>query len=124
MKNKPYIGVSGISTIEEATKVIEIFNQNGFNLESNHLPFLGYLVSDKTLKNENINSKYPSLRDLRHLFNEAKNKAINVIHYHTNETENLHDQIEELFYNLYKDEACNTLQLNIVWPESKVIRKI
>ena len=51
---KPYIGVTGPSTLIEVEKVCNEFSNAGFTKDSSHIPMLGFLVSHKTLEGKEV----------------------------------------------------------------------
>lgn len=62
VRAKPYVGVTGIVTNTEVEAVIHAFDRARYSMGSSHLPMLGYLVSLKTLKNQEVtNRRYPKM---------------------------------------------------------------
>lgn len=125
MRVKPYIGVTGVISEQEVNDVIREFNEAGYKMNFGHVPMLGYLVSYKTLTGqETKNRRYPKVGDLHRLVGRACNKVLTMIHYNSREMPSLVEQIEEIFYNLYNDNLCRALQLNIIWPDIEQVRLI
>ena len=121
----PYVGVTGVTTIQEVDDVIREFYNAGYNMDSFHLPMLGFLVSYKTLNGrETKNRRYPKFKNLRKLLFETRNNVFTVIHYNSREMNTLADQINTVFDGLYEDNLCNALQLNIVWPYIRQVELI
>ncbi|MGK0209237.1 MAG: hypothetical protein ACI83O_000507 [Patescibacteria group bacterium] len=125
MKSKPYIGVTGATSIAESLFLTEVFKQNNYTLKTPHIPMLGFLASHKTLnKIEVSNRRYPQIEKIPKLLETTDRKVFTTIHYNTREKETLSDQISELFSGIYQNGLCQGLQTNIVWPESQQLQRI
>jgi hypothetical protein len=123
MKARPYVGITGLTTVDEVNRVLQEFSQAGYDLNSQHLPMLGFLVSRKTLllmKTEN--RRYPALSELPSLLRAAKGKVFATIHYNSREMSTLWLQLGSLFGSLQG--LCKTVQLNIVWPEISQLKSL
>jgi len=125
MKQKPYIGVTGVTTKEEVKSAVEAFAEAGFSMASSHIPSLGYLVSYKTLNAmPHDNRRYPLFIDLPILLNAAGNNVQTMIHYNSREMDTLADQVSKIFQGIYDQGLCKAMQLNIVWPDDNQVEKI
>jgi len=118
MRARPYVGITGPVTKEEVNNIITEFTNAGYNLQSQHVPMLGFLVSYKTLNGQQTNNRrYPQVKDLRKLIEEAQGMVFPMIHYNSREMSTLGYQLDLIFDELYDDKLCRAVQLNIVWPE-------
>jgi len=122
---KPYVGVTGPTSIEEVDSIIHAFSEANYGMETPHIPMLGYLVSLKTLNGEQIsNKRYPTFGELSELIKRADNKVLTMIHYNSRERSTLADQIRDIFEGLYSNHLCRALQLNIVSPDKEQVALI
>lgn len=129
MQAKDYIGVTGVSNVEEVLKVrdiVEGFIENQF-LPQDKQVMLGYLVSNKTfngIPTENL--RYPFFKDLPDMLNAAGNDIFTAIHYNSRDTNLLSDQIIKIFdyEDIYENNLCRAFQLNMAWPDVKAIDEI
>lgn len=114
MKAKPYVGVTGSANIQETKKICREFIQAGFSIESLHIPMIGLLVSYNTLNGQSTkNKRYPPIKVLPELLKATKGKVLTSIHYYTQETDSLPEQVEVLFKGIYEEGLCRIIQLNI-----------
>ncbi len=126
-KLKPYVGVTGLTSVEEVRQTIKDFNYSGFNLQSSHIPMIGFLASFKTLYLKSTkNKRYPKIENLQKLLEECQKKVLPTIHYNSKYFEeiNLSKQISDLMGKYYDKELCRTIQLNIPFPKISEIEKI
>lgn len=123
-KARPYVGVTGLVTLEEVRAVRGFFSRARYNWESPHLPMLGFLASYKTLLNlPTFNRRYPAFQDLPSLLSEARG-TLAMIHYNSRELSTLSGQVFDLLHDLYGNGLCQALQLNIIWPDSHHVQRI
>lgn len=123
---RPYIGVTGISEIYEAEVIAQTFPQ-ALPESSSHQGMTGYLVSLHTLNGDKEKvTKYPYINNLPDLLRVTRTASLNTIHYRTPERATLAEQVAKLFDKsyIYADGLCQTLQLNIAWPDPDQIEKI
>lgn len=125
---KAYVGVTGITSVEEIRAVDSAFRESGLVTSSVHKPMMGFLASYKTLElglNPG-NLRYPRLEDLARLLEEAKGKAFVTIHYNTRNVGALVEEVSALLDNeaIFDRGLCNGLQLNVTWPSPKSIEEI
>lgn len=127
LKEKPYIGVTGITLPTQAEAVAKTFVDEGLaNEQSSHQGMIGVLVSKKTLSSTfQARIKYPTVEQISQMFRKTKGIAFNTIHYHTYQEANLAQQLEELLdrSGLYSDRLCEGLQLNVAWPPVTEVEK-
>lgn len=118
MAERPYIGVTGPTTIEEVKHLIATFKRNGLSLETEHQPMIGFLLSYKTLSGQTTsNRRYSPLGRLPVLLEATDAYSFNTIHYNSNKMDDLGEQIKRIFKGqIYGDGLCYGLQLNIPWP--------
>ncbi|MFC1686586.1 hypothetical protein ACFLZS_01495 [Patescibacteria group bacterium] len=114
MVGKPYIGVTGITTREQALGIFSYFQPpQGLN----RLLMLGVLVSETTLqgKENKYPNRYPKIGEIGEIFFPGED-LLNLVHYH-NRTENTADLCEQLSrITKLAGPYFNGFQLNITWP--------
>ncbi len=127
MQLKPYVGITGFTENIEVETIAQIYNRLGFTrIDSNHKPMFGFLVSYKTLNEEKVtNKRYPKINLLNSLMKSVPENSMNTIHYNSRYN-SLDEQIDKLFdaTGIYSEKLCNSLQLNIAWPDIKEVKKI
>jgi hypothetical protein len=127
---RPYVGITGLTTTEEIDFVNDEFRNSEFDIRSTHDPMAGFLVSNRTLYGEEIKNPlhvmtHPRFQNLESLLQYARNKGLfTTIHYHTASHVNLSKEIEKLMRRFHYRGLCDTIQLNIVWPDIKELSKI
>lgn len=127
MNEKPYIGITGFTSADDIRKTVGGFLANSISMDTRYIPMLGYLVSYKTLNHTPTdNLRYPLIDDIPDLLRAAEKKALAMIHYNSKELDTLADQIYEIFTleDIYENDLCSALQLNILWPPVCEIEKI
>ena len=125
MNANPYVGVTGSVTNEEAGGICREFAEAGYNMNSSHVPMLGFLVSYKTLNGQATqNRRYPSPRKLPWLLSQSGSRVLNMIHYNSKEMDSLSNQVSQIFEGIYNNGLCRAIQLNIVWPDINQIKKV
>lgn len=126
MKERPYIGVTGATTKEEVSHLVKTFKNNGFTMDSFHIPMVGILVSHATLRGESVqNRRYPAFANVLGLLQLSAGSALNTIHYNARELEYLYYHLAVIFNKgIYGENICRAVQLNIPWPEVKQLRRI
>lgn len=125
MNLQPYVGITGPVTKKEVNSIINEFKDAGYNMDSPHIPMLGYLASLKTLKGQPIdNLRYPKIDDLYSLLEQADGGVLTMIHYNSREMNTLAEQVGQLFERIYEDNLCKAIQLNIIWPDIKQLKQI
>lgn len=127
LREKPYIGVTGITSAREAKIIAQAFVNAGLTDEpSSHRGMIGVLVSEKSLTfPTKARTKYPDLDQVHQIFEITHGKVFNTLHYHTYHELNLAQQLEQLLdqYGLYTDRLCEGIQLNIKWPSVDEVEK-
>jgi phosphoribosylanthranilate isomerase len=133
---KPYVGLTGINTRIEAQIAAEEFTKAGFSNESSHIPMYGVLMSYRTLNDilpkelKTPNIRYPNWRPIKSRMKELAKQGLPMIHYTTKEKDTLPGQIKKIFKelfhdgNLYDENICRAVQLNIVWPKPGHLEEI
>jgi len=125
MNTKPYIGITGPITIQEAKRITEEFADAGYTMQSSHVPMLGFLVSEKTLHGQPTkNRRYPPINSLSALLKSTSGKVLNMIHYNSRQRDELATQVAQIFREIYEVGLCRALQLNIVWPDISQVQRI
>lgn len=126
MKERPYIGVTGPTTQQEVNHLLDSFEANGINMESPHVPMIGFLVAQKTLNGGTLenNRRYPAFKDIPGLLKATGPFSFNTIHYSSPQKDNLGDQIIGIFKGpIYEDGLSQAVQLNIKWPPIDELRR-
>jgi len=126
MKAKPYVGITGIVSSEEARDVKNSFYNAGFSMDTSHIPMVGVLASYKSLREKPTTRRYPKINSLPDLFRATKGKTLNMVHYNSRELNTLFSQVREIFEReeIYRESLCRALQLNIPWPDIHQVGKI
>jgi hypothetical protein len=117
MRPRSYIGVTGIMNRAEADALMSVVPR-----DSGVLVMLGLLMSSKSIRGEPNKwpKRYPKLEGIGKIFPDHPN-ALNLIHFNTKSPERLYDDM-----CLAQDLAgpnCHGFQLNIAWPDKKVLRQ-
>ncbi|MCR4306208.1 MAG: hypothetical protein NUV73_03945 [Candidatus Daviesbacteria bacterium] len=127
LKEKPYIGVTGITNATEATAVTQTFVEEGLtDLQSKHRGMVGILVSEKSLNPHTKEKvKYPTLNQIQQIFEITRGKAFNTLHYHTYQESHLAEQLKKLLdqFGFYSNQLCDGIQLNLRWPPVDEVEK-
>lgn len=107
---KPYIGITGFMNKEEVARVLEAMPET-----CQHLLMIGALASSKTLRGIPVRrpNRYPRVSQIAPIFPNDP-RVLNLIHYHTEDTGSLYDQLQEM--SAFGGAYCNGFQLNITWP--------
>ncbi|MEA2003342.1 MAG: hypothetical protein U9O53_00085, partial [archaeon] len=129
MQTTNYIGVTGVSSIDEVSQVKGIVDRmkTASLLPHDKKVMLGYLVSYKTLNSKpTANRRYPLIKDLPAMLEAAGDNIFTMIHYNSTELNTLAEQVSEIFAfeNIYERNLCKAFQLNITWPDPKAIENI
>lgn len=130
MKN--YIGVTGVANISDVFVTTSNFRNAGINMQGDHIPMIGFLVTPKTIyeippKSGKIpHQRYPPISSLRKMMEYSKGDALNMIHFSTKEADCFSKEIKYLFEldNIYNDNLCRALQLNIKFPKESELETI
>lgn len=124
MKPKPYVGITGPTTQSEVEYISDQFLYHDFTTSSPHLPMIGFLVSTKTLNGvETQNRRYPRFSEVRDLISFCDRNIFTMIHYNSNHPD-LSKEVKRVFSNLYDENLCRAIQLNIVFPDIHEVEKI
>lgn len=128
IQEKPYIGVTGITSPEDAREVSNIFKENNLvGADAAYQGMVGYLVGSRTFENSTRgSSRYPSLFDLSGLLEQTKGTAFNTFHYYTPRRDQFGQQVIDLFQleDIYDDNLCRGLQLNFAWPSVAELARV
>ena len=118
---KTYVSVTGITTKADLEGVASAFKEAGYSVgASGHVPVVAFLSSYKTINDEETkNKRFPKKEMLAELL-EVDSKVLKAVHYNTRELSDLPKQINKATGNGYFD----LIQLNIVWPDPRDVRKI
>ncbi|MBI5044798.1 MAG: hypothetical protein HZC02_02630 [Candidatus Levybacteria bacterium] len=128
MIEKPYIGVTGISTKHEAYSLVESLSEQELtNPESIYQGMAGYLLSRRTVtKNLPTRPQYPGMDDLPTLLKITKDHAFNTLHYTTADMSTLYTQLTEALDALHAqgEGLVEGVQLNLAWPPVEAINRL
>lgn len=127
-KNKNYVGVCGVASVDEARKVTELIRGAGFSQETEHIPMMGFQVSYKSLKYgfSEGNNRVPRLADLPVILACVSRSVFPTLHYYTKEPERLVGELETLLKldRIYEKGLVGGVQINRVWPKTSQISEI
>ncbi len=113
--NKPYIGVTGITCIED----VEIIKST---LEDSYGMY-GVLVSENTLKMVKPHrGRYPNIDSLKEIFRAMPENALRAVHYNSRDVGNISEDVRKIVE--LTDGICNCVQLNIEYPPVDQVAKI
>ena len=124
MKN--FISVTAGKDSIEVDSVCNAFKNFGYSMKSNHLPALGFSVSDKSIERIEISLRYPKIDKINSLITKTTNRVLPIIHYHSNSIHTYNSALEILANTIQKN-LFKTLQLgndSHEWIPIKTIEKI
>lgn len=124
---RPYIGITGITTRTEALQVADAFHDCSLEAPNTRYDGMaGFLVSLSSLNNRGHSQpKFANVGNLPELFAAIDQKALNSVHYHSPEPSTIHYQLSNWFKFLKAKEALpQILQLNTAWPSTDEIQKL
>lgn len=125
MTAKAYVGVTGPVCVEETIAICREFSLAGYSMQTPHIPMLGFLVSDKTLRGqETKNRRYPEVWKIPYMLDRIHGDVFTMIHYSTKEPDSLSDQVKQIFEDIYEEGLCRAMQMNIVWPDIKQVTEV
>jgi len=125
LKPQAYIGITGFKEQGEIEAVSKQFLEIKVNEAIEHIQMFGLLSSSQKLKDVNrVGRQSPSLNELFNLASLVPICDLPMVHYHTENRNNLADEISQVFNhnNLY--DVCQAVQINMAWPDVKQIEKI
>lgn len=111
----PYVGVTGFMSRREVKEVIDSASP-----WLRRKVMIGVLASSKTISggtNSHPN-RYPTPGQMRDIF-EDTSRALNLVHFSTKNREGLFEEMSKAFS--LAGPYCHGLQLNIPWPDPKVL---
>lgn len=111
----PYFGITGFMNREDVRAVLDARSP-----WSKRRIMIGVLASSKTI-NGGINShpnRYPTPGQMEDIF-EDTSRALNLVHFSTKNREGLFEEMSRAF--TLAGPYCHGLQLNIPWPDPKVL---
>jgi hypothetical protein len=113
---KPYIGVTGVTTREQAEVLTTFVPEN-----ARHALMLGVLVSDKTLRGERNKHphQFPPVHEISGIFNGARQNTVNLIHFHTDNPRTLDYSLEKLVD--LGGPNLHGFQINMPWPNPELL---
>ena len=109
---KPYIGVTGFSSVEEIEEVSKSLKSfPGYYM-------FGFTCSNKRMLDPKSSGKTsPSIDELKELVDAVPADQLPMIHYFTPKMENVGEDLEELFYYCNFDNPDRVgVQFNAYWP--------
>jgi len=120
LKLKNYIGITGCPTESDLIEILSLFGKYNISIDysTHHIPMLGFLVDNKTIK-EKFNPKkaYPDLDELTKMLVKAKGNVFSTIHYNSKNNE-----FDELIYFLDDfgySKIIDGIQFNFLYPDPK-----
>ncbi len=117
MRQPLYIGVTGFMTPQEVRAGLKLFPANG-----NRKLMVGVLVSSKTLQGGTNKwpGRYPKFDRIVEIFQDDP-RAVNLIHYNTDDKETLSHQLLHLVE--ISGPNLHGFQLNVAWPNVAELEK-
>lgn len=97
--NRNYVGITGITTLDEVLAVIDLYKKNGFNENFSHQPLLSFLVSDDSMKrkDEQISARYPIFAQLNDMLRLCRQEGVDsCIAFNSKELGKIYDNIGHL----------------------------
>lgn len=122
-KKQPYIGISGFMSPEEVEACCAFLPTA---TERQRRLMIGVLASSKTVNGipNNYPKKYPKREHWGQIFSK-KPETINALHFHCESQDQSDRTYGELMRALeYCQNMVEIFQLNMVWPESKVVHRV
>lgn len=120
---KPYIGVTGITTVAEASR----FDQLAASIPNSsdpksYRPMAGVLVSGRTMSGEVVPSRrYPPVGHLRAITDVLAHRSFTTVHFNTRVTEPLDEQVSRV---LDIARSAHGVQLNVVCPDPDALARL
>ena len=114
---KPYIGITGFMSLNDAMQVLDAISVN-----MDRLVMVGVLASLKTMRGAQNKwpNRYPVMDKIADIFPDHP-LALNLIHYNTKEKDTLGDQLVAM--TGFGGANMHGFQLNIAWPLLDVLRR-
>jgi len=113
MKKQPYVAITGLVSAGEVDFASKQFH-NLYSAVSSHNPAVGFLVSEKTLKDKTAdNLRFPDLKTVQSLLARTPAGIYRVIHYKTTNNKTVARQVAELFGGNCSADLCDIIQLNM-----------
>ena len=111
----PYIGVSAVMSAADAQAILGMVPEG-----ADRRVMIGTVASLKTLRGQKNNwpGRFPTMADMASIFPEDP-RALNLVHYSTDEPETLGDQLVEVWD--HGGGNIEGFQLNIPWPDPRAI---
>lgn len=119
------MGVTGAVAADEVRLILQEFQNAGCTMESQHVPAIGLLVSEKTLNGQKTrNLRFPHVKDIPSLLKTSGSLAMPVMHYNTKNLETLYEQVVRVFGEICEPRLCTAIQLNTDWPDASHVARI
>jgi len=122
MKNKqPYVGICGFMTPQEVENCCAFLPE-----KRQRRLMIGVLASSKTVsgKPNNYPNKYPKRENWGEIFSK-KPETINALHFYCEAQDQSDRTYDELMLAMeYCQNMVEIVQLNMAWPESKVLHRV
>lgn len=112
---KPYIGITGFMARGEVERMLNLMPPS-----SKRSLMVGVLASWKTMYENRVTGRYPSINDISRIFVQHP-LALNLVHYNTRYTEDLCEQLENL--TILGGDDLHGFQLNFTWPPISELKK-
>lgn len=116
MAKEPYIGVTGLTSADEAKQLSELFH----GVPKGTKGMAGILISYKDLEgrhgtiNENYRARYPGVEKLPGILENLEEHVMPTIHYNTKG--NFQEELENIL-GYCVDLGVEGVQLNVNWPD-------
>jgi len=119
-----YVGITGCTTPLEVEQVLDCFNENGFSMESNHVPMLGFLISPRNKDPSWHSARYPQLEIFDPLIEMAYGRAFVTIHIDEKATSAWEEDLYYLLEKIKQAGCIDGIQVNVMHPKLEDIKKL
>ena len=121
-KSRPYVGVSGVYSAEEARNVASLMHGSGFTMQAGHVPMMGFQVSWRSLDFgfSEGNNRVPRLDSLPQILEAISGEVFPTIHYYTKRPDRLVQEIERVTGILERSTLLKVLLSMRVLEDMKV----
>ncbi|MDQ5955698.1 MAG: hypothetical protein QG621_702, partial [Patescibacteria group bacterium] len=118
MRPVPYIGVTGVTTVVEANRILQSRPQY-----AKHNLMVGVLVSSRTLDPtfSTTPKRYAPLRMIPEIF-QNHTGALNILHFYTDKKSAQHILNDLVYADGLAGKNCHGVQLNLPWPPVELVR--
>lgn len=129
MKPKPYVGITGFKYFNEVRDLtLNCFQYGYLDFDSRYQVMFGVVTSSKRLQDKRLEgTSSPALMDVNGLLALCSRGVLPMMHYFTENKDNLANEVVELFnyQKMYENNYCRALQINNTsWPVVEQVERI